>query len=161
MPWNSPLLTRNKLMLQTVSTRTWRISCTALVNPHNSTFYVILLICIYCTVLVQILCYYFRAPSHSQAFKCSSIQQIVYKSHRRILWNRHEGLVLKQDVLHWRFYLINTLRIEKVLYYNLVWNFNNKPTSVFHQPACCMTERTCTSPRPSLCMSVMLIYVWG
>ena len=50
------------LMLQAVSTRTWRISCTALVNPHNSTFYLILLICVCCTVLVQICMLVFSDP---------------------------------------------------------------------------------------------------
>jgi hypothetical protein len=62
IPWNSPLLARDKLMLQAFSTRTWRISCTALVNPHNSTFYLILWICIWCTVLVQICMLVFSDP---------------------------------------------------------------------------------------------------
>jgi len=62
MAWNIPLWARDKLMLQAVSTRTWRISCTALVNPHNSTFYLILLICVCCTVLVQICMLVFSDP---------------------------------------------------------------------------------------------------
>jgi hypothetical protein len=62
MPWNSPLLARDKLMLQAVSTRAWRISCTALVNPHSNTLYLILLICICCTVLVQICMLVFSDP---------------------------------------------------------------------------------------------------